>query len=154
MSSSYHVPRSWLQPGSNTLVLFEEQGGDPTQISFATREIGSICSHISETHPIRHDTRISDEEAGKRTEPTLSLHCPFPDQIISEIKFASFGNPKGECGSFSHGECSSKEALSTVQKVLLLTDSVHTILFFLWSWFLNLFKVWYHCLLHDLCRSV
>lgn len=122
-SCSYHVPRSWLQPSSNTLVLFEEMGGDPTQISIATREIGSICSQISETHPIPLDTRVSDEETRKRTKPTLSLHCPFPNQIISEIKFASFGTPKGECGSFSHGECSSKEVLSTVKKVLLLTDS-------------------------------
>ncbi|EYU36194.1 hypothetical protein MIMGU_mgv1a001958mg [Erythranthe guttata] len=36
----YHVPRSWIKSSANTLVLFEEMGGDPTQISFATRETG------------------------------------------------------------------------------------------------------------------
>ncbi|KAI7988966.1 Beta-galactosidase 8 [Camellia lanceoleosa] len=47
----YHVPRSWLQSSGNTLVLFEEMGGDPTQLSFATKQIGSLCSHVSESHP-------------------------------------------------------------------------------------------------------
>ncbi|XP_041990675.1 beta-galactosidase 8-like [Salvia splendens] len=116
----YHVPRSWLQPGSNTMVLFEEMGGDPTQISFATRETGSICSHISETHPIPLSTwMISDEEMRKQAQPTLSLDCPLDNQVISEILFASFGTPQGACGSFSHGECSSKEALSTVEKACI-----------------------------------
>ncbi|CAN6456637.1 unnamed protein product [Victoria cruziana] len=32
----YHVPRSWLNEGINTLVLFEELGGDPSQIKFRT----------------------------------------------------------------------------------------------------------------------
>ncbi|KAA8531157.1 hypothetical protein F0562_005929 [Nyssa sinensis] len=51
----YHVPRSWLQPNGNTLVLFEEMGGDPTQISFVTRQIESLCSHVSESHPLPVD---------------------------------------------------------------------------------------------------
>lgn len=143
MSCSYHVPRSWLQPGSNTMVLFEEMGGDPTQISFATRETGSICSHISESHPIPLSTwMISDEETRKQAQPTLSLDCPLHNQVISEILFASFGTPQGVCGSFSHGECSSKEALSTVEKVLLLTESLYTS----WSWLLaSLLSVNYLC---------
>ncbi|KAK3438940.1 hypothetical protein EUGRSUZ_C03898, partial [Eucalyptus grandis] len=29
----YHIPRSWLKPTGNQLVIFEEWGGDPTQIS-------------------------------------------------------------------------------------------------------------------------
>ncbi|KAH6810404.1 beta-galactosidase 8 [Perilla frutescens var. frutescens] len=115
----YHVPRSWLQPSSNTLVLFEEMGGDPTQISFTTREMGSICSQISDTHPIPLDTWSSDEETRKRAGPTLSLNCPYPDQVMSEIRFASYGTPQGACGSFSHGECSSKEALSIVNKACI-----------------------------------
>ncbi|XP_031480414.1 beta-galactosidase 7-like [Nymphaea colorata] len=32
----YHVPRSWLNEGLNTLVLFEELGGNPSQIKFRT----------------------------------------------------------------------------------------------------------------------
>lgn len=35
----YHIPRSWLKPTGNQLVIFEEWGGNPTQISLvlATR---------------------------------------------------------------------------------------------------------------------
>ncbi|KAI4335303.1 hypothetical protein L6164_013963 [Bauhinia variegata] len=33
----YHVPRSWLNPSDNFLVVFEELGGDPTGISLVKR---------------------------------------------------------------------------------------------------------------------
>ncbi|KAK9947949.1 hypothetical protein M0R45_003544 [Rubus argutus] len=33
----YHVPRSWLKPSGNLLVVFEEWGGDPTKISLVAR---------------------------------------------------------------------------------------------------------------------
>ncbi|KAF5935208.1 hypothetical protein HYC85_026337 [Camellia sinensis] len=33
----YHVPRSWLKPSGNSLVVFEEWGGDPTGISLVKR---------------------------------------------------------------------------------------------------------------------
>nr|AYP70923.1 beta-galactosidase 3 [Actinidia deliciosa] len=119
----YHVPRSWLQPSGNTLVLFEEMGGDPTQISFATREVGSLCSHVSESHPQPVDMWRSDQKTGRRTGPMLSLECPFPSQIISSIKFASFGTPQGTCGSFSHGRCSSTRVLSIIQKACIGSKS-------------------------------
>ncbi|XP_060960877.1 beta-galactosidase 1 isoform X2 [Cannabis sativa] len=35
----YHVPRSWLHPKGNLLVVFEEQGGDPSGISLMRRII-------------------------------------------------------------------------------------------------------------------
>ncbi|KAH7681368.1 Beta-galactosidase protein [Dioscorea alata] len=47
----YHVPCSFIKLKSNSLVLFEEMGGDPTQISLATKEIASVCAHVSELHP-------------------------------------------------------------------------------------------------------
>ncbi|WRX34410.1 D-galactoside/L-rhamnose binding SUEL lectin domain - like 10 [Theobroma cacao] len=112
----YHVPRSWLQPSGNILVLFEELGGDPTQLAFATRQMGSLCSHVSESHPLPVDMWSSDSETGRTSSPILSLVCPSPNQVISSIKFASFGTPRGTCGSFSHGRCSSVRALSIVQK--------------------------------------
>ncbi|KAG8371341.1 hypothetical protein BUALT_Bualt13G0077600 [Buddleja alternifolia] len=115
----YHVPRSWLQPTANILVLFEEAGGDPTQISFAMRETTNICSRISENHPAPLDMWASDEETRKITGPTLLLNCPSPNQVISEIKFASFGTPRGTCGSFRHGRCSKKDAISIVQKACI-----------------------------------
>ncbi|XP_023918924.1 beta-galactosidase 8 [Quercus suber] len=119
----YHVPRSWLQSSGNTLVLFEEIGGDPTKISFATRKIVSLCSHVSESHPSPVDTWDADSTSGMKSGPLLSLECPFPGQVISSIKFASFGTPDGSCGSFGHGQCSSSNALAVVQKACVGSKS-------------------------------
>lgn len=115
----YHVPRSWLQSTGNVIVLFEEMGGNPTKLSFATRETSSICSRVSEAHPLPIDKWTSDDDARKKVGPTLSLECPRPDQVISSIKFASFGTPLGACGSFSHGRCTSNNALSHVKKACI-----------------------------------
>lgn len=92
-------------------------GGNPTKLSFATREIQSVCSRISEAHPLPIDKWASEDDARKKSGPTLSLECPHPNQVISSIKFASFGTPQGTCGSFIHGRCSSSDALSVVKKV-------------------------------------
>ncbi|KAL0390513.1 UNVERIFIED_CONTAM: Beta-galactosidase 8 [Sesamum calycinum] len=81
----YHVPRSWLQASENVLVLFEEMGGDPEQISLATRETGSICSQILETHPMEVDMWTTDEETRTRAGPTLSLNCPKSGHIRDQI---------------------------------------------------------------------
>ncbi|XVF04925.1 hypothetical protein REPUB_Repub05bG0126900 [Reevesia pubescens] len=119
----YHVPRSWLQPSGNILVLFEEIGGDPTQLAFATRKMGSLCSHVSESHPLPVDMWGLDSKTGRTLSPTVSLGCPSPNQVISSIKFASFGTPRGTCGSFSHGRCSSAKALSIVKKACIGSTS-------------------------------
>ncbi|GAV78487.1 Gal_Lectin domain-containing protein, partial [Cephalotus follicularis] len=55
--------------------------------------------------------------------PILSLECPLPNQVLSSIKFASFGTPDGTCGSFSHGHCKSSRALSFVQKACIGSKS-------------------------------
>jgi hypothetical protein len=114
-----------LKPDSNTLVLFEESGGDPTKISFATKQIESVCSHVSESHPPPVDRWNSDTDSGRKVGPVLSLECPYPNQVISSIKFASFGTPQGTCGNFNHGQCSSNMALSIVHKVLLYEFSFY-----------------------------
>lgn len=99
-------------------MLFEETGGDPTKLSFATREIQSVCSHVSETHTLPIDMwKNSVDDARRKTGPTLSLECPHPNQVISSIKFASFGTPHGTCGSFNHGRCRSNDAIAVVKKV-------------------------------------
>ncbi|KAF8085624.1 hypothetical protein N665_0656s0003 [Sinapis alba] len=113
----YHVPRSWIKPSGNTLVLLEEMGGDPTKISFATKQRGrNLCLKVSQSHPAPVDTWTSDSKLSNRTSPVLSLKCPVSTQVISSINFASFGTPTGTCGSFSHGPCSSSRSLSIVQK--------------------------------------
>ncbi|GAB2275102.1 Beta-galactosidase 8 [Dionaea muscipula] len=111
----YHVPRSWLKPTGNILVVFEEMGGDPTKVSLATRQTGSVCSHVSEYHPAPVDMWNPE----KRRVPVASLECPSPNQVISSIKFASFGLPQGVCGNFKHGSCKSTTALSIVNKACI-----------------------------------
>ncbi|KAK7272131.1 hypothetical protein RJT34_28551 [Clitoria ternatea] len=119
----YHVPRSWLKPSGNTLVLFEERGGDPTKISFATKQIGSLCAHVSESHPPPVDMWNSNTESGQKIGPVLSLKCPHHNQVISSIKFASYGTPLGTCGNFYHGRCSSNKAMAIVQKACIGSSS-------------------------------
>ncbi|PKA53215.1 Beta-galactosidase 7 [Apostasia shenzhenica] len=93
----YHVPRSFLKDGElNTLVLFEEAGGNPANVSFQTVTVGTACANAAE---------------GK----TVALSCQG-GQKISNIEFASFGNPTGSCGSFQKGDCEAKESLSVIQK--------------------------------------
>ncbi|XP_021746137.1 beta-galactosidase 8-like [Chenopodium quinoa] len=111
----YHVPRSWVKPSGNVLVVFEEIGGDPTKISIATKQVGSMCSHVSETHPAPVDMWNTDQ-TDKKLGPMLLLECPAPHQVISSIKFASFGTPQGSCGSYTHGKCRSFQALPIVKK--------------------------------------
>ena len=112
----YHVPRSLIQSGKNRLVLFEEMSGDPTQISFATRQVKSLCAHVSEFHPPPLDAWELYLKMGQKSGPVLYLECPS-NKLISKIKFASFGTPQGSCGSYAHGMCSSDRALAIVQQV-------------------------------------
>lgn len=59
----------------------------------------------------------SDHLKNENAKPTLSLQCPSPNQVISELQFVSFGNPHGTCGSFVHGRCRSKRARRIVHRV-------------------------------------
>uniref|UniRef100_A0A0D3EQH4 Beta-galactosidase n=1 Tax=Oryza barthii TaxID=65489 RepID=A0A0D3EQH4_9ORYZ len=95
----YHVPRSWLSPTGNLLVIFEEWGGDPTGISMVKRSIGSVCADVSEWQPSMKNWHTKDYEKAK-----VHLQCDN-GQKITEIKFASFGTPQGSCGSYSEGGC-------------------------------------------------
>jgi len=114
----YHVPRSWLKPNHNLLVVFEELGGDPSKISLAKRSVSSVCADVSEYHPNVRNWHI--ESYGKTEEfhpPKVHLHCS-PGQTISSIKFASFGTPLGTCGNYEQGACHSPSSYSILEKVL------------------------------------
>ncbi|MQL78912.1 hypothetical protein Taro_011332 [Colocasia esculenta] len=115
----YHVPRSWLQPTRNLLVVFEELGGDATKISIVKRSVSSICADVSEWHPTIKNWHI--ESYGKPEEhhmPKVHLKCAH-GQSISAIKFASFGTPSGTCGSFQQGVCHSPNSHSILEKKCL-----------------------------------
>lgn len=92
----YHIPRSFLNADDNTLILFEELGGNPTEISFHTVSTGTICASLPE---------------GK----ILELACSR-GHTISEVEIASYGDAGGVCGSFGIGTCHSKTAISALQK--------------------------------------
>ncbi|CAN7128411.1 unnamed protein product [Brassica rapa subsp. narinosa] len=83
----YHVPRSFLNAErDNTLVLFEEMGGNPSLVNFQTTRVGSVCANVYE-------------------KTIIELSCDRKSIFV--IKFASFGNPYGNCGSFEKGSCES-----------------------------------------------
>uniref|UniRef100_A0A0A0LDH9 Beta-galactosidase n=1 Tax=Cucumis sativus TaxID=3659 RepID=A0A0A0LDH9_CUCSA len=79
----YHIPRSFMNDSINTLILFEEIGGNPQMVSVQTITIGTICGNANEGS-------------------TLELSCQG-GHVISEIQFASYGHPEGKCGSFQSG---------------------------------------------------
>lgn len=79
-------------------MLFEELGGHPYDVKFATVTIAKACANAYEGH-------------------VLDLACN-ENQVISEIKFASFGAPEGECGSFKKGNCESPDTLSVIKRVI------------------------------------
>ncbi|KAJ1389346.1 Galactose-binding-like domain superfamily [Sesbania bispinosa] len=91
----YHVPRSFLNNDKNTLVLFEEMGGNPQNVSFETVTMGIICANVYEG-------------------AQLELSCQG-GQVISQIQFASFGNPQGRCGSFKIGSWEATDSQSVVE---------------------------------------
>ncbi|KAG4952088.1 hypothetical protein JHK85_045955 [Glycine max] len=127
----YHVPRSWLKPTQNLLVIFEELGGNPSKISLVKRSVSSVCADVSEYHPNIKNWHI--ESYGKSEEfhpPKVHLHCS-PGQTISSIKFASFGTPLGTCGNYEQGACHSPASYAILEKVIdhTLHFTMHYIFF-------------------------
>ncbi|KAK9664551.1 hypothetical protein RND81_14G050700 [Saponaria officinalis] len=117
---SYHVPRSWLKESNNLLVIFEEIGGNPLEISITSHSTHTVCAKISETHypPLSKwvtsgniDGKISISDST----PEMHLRCE-PGHVIS-TKFASYGTPKGSCQGFSEGNCHSPNSYNVVSEL-------------------------------------
>ncbi|KAL5779420.1 hypothetical protein ACOSQ2_010157 [Xanthoceras sorbifolium] len=106
----YNIPRSFLKPTGNLLVVLEEEEGNPLGITIDTIAISKVCGHVTSSHPPpvstwvtqnqRRDTKIN--KPGRR--PKVQLNCP-QGRNISNILFASFGNPVGDCESYATGSC-------------------------------------------------
>ena len=120
----YNVPRSFLKPTGNLLVLLDEEYGNPLDISIGTVSITKVCGHVSDSQPPpltswkgqypnsekyrkHHDRRLN-----------LQLHCPGKRKI-SRIVFASFGTPSGDCESYATGSCHLSNSRAIVEKVSL-----------------------------------
>jgi hypothetical protein len=113
----YHIPRAWLQPTGNLLVLFEEIGGDVSKISLVTRSAHAVCSHVAESQPSPVQSWSAHRSMDASSGPAEVLLECAAGQHISHIKFASFGNPQGSCGHFHRGKCHAVESSEVVQKV-------------------------------------
>ncbi|WOL16069.1 beta-galactosidase 7 isoform X1 [Canna indica] len=108
--SLYHIPRSFLKPTSNLLVLLEEMGGDPRSITVETISVGRVCGKVSESH---HPSVVY-----KSKKPRVRLECQQRRKITS-IEFASFGTPVGNCSSYALGSCHSVASKAVVEKACL-----------------------------------
>ncbi|KAM7263776.1 hypothetical protein ACFE04_001459 [Oxalis oulophora] len=113
----YHIPRSWVHPGENLLVLHEDLGGDPSKISVQTKTGQEICSIVSEVDPPPADSFKPNMESHMYQIPQVRLSCER-GWHISSINFASFGIPKGNCGTFSPGSCHS-DVSSIIQEACI-----------------------------------
>ncbi|KAF7837008.1 beta-galactosidase 9 [Senna tora] len=116
----YHVPRSWLQASNNLLVIFEEIGGNPFEISVKLRSARIICAQLSESHypPLSKlvDSGFNGQELPiNNMKPEMHLYCQ-DGNVISSITFASYGTPQGSCQSFGRGSCHAPTSLSMVSK--------------------------------------
>ncbi|XP_074312942.1 beta-galactosidase 13-like [Silene latifolia] len=124
--SEYHIPRSYLKPKDNFLVIFDEAGGNIDTVQIETVNRDTICGIVGEDMPAsvyswKRDDRdilsVVDD-----TQPKVSLKCP-KDKVISHVDFASFGNPYGVCGYFLLGNCTSPISQKIVEEHCLGKDS-------------------------------
>lgn len=118
----YHVPRSWLNDSDNLLVIFEETGGNPLDISIKLRATGFICAQVSESHypPIHKWSSTRGSFDGRLSvndlTPEMHLYCQ-DGYMISSIEFASYGTPMGGCQEFSIGKCHATNSSTVVSEV-------------------------------------
>uniref|UniRef100_M1A6P4 Beta-galactosidase n=1 Tax=Solanum tuberosum TaxID=4113 RepID=M1A6P4_SOLTU len=120
--SEYHVPRAFLKPNNNLLVVFEETGGHPAKIEIVTVNRDTICSMITEYHP---PNVKNFESSGSKFCPVVEdlkagahLTCP-DDNVIEKVEFASYGDPDGACGNFTMGTCTSQNSIKVAEKYCL-----------------------------------
>ncbi|KAL9169715.1 hypothetical protein ABFS82_04G096900 [Erythranthe guttata] len=119
----YHIPRSWLYPTGNLLVVFEEWGGNPYGISLVKREVASVCADIYEWQPTLVNWQLqSSGKVNKPLRPKAHLSCDA-GQKISSIKFASFGTPQGSCGNFREGNCHAFHSYDVFEKYCVGQES-------------------------------
>ncbi|XP_021896413.1 beta-galactosidase 16-like isoform X1 [Carica papaya] len=116
----YNVPRSFLRPTNNLVVLLEEEDGYPTGITIDTVSITKVCGHVTDSHLPPVTSGVTQNQRGKGDKknpgrlPTVHLQCP-PERNISKILFASFGTPSGDCESYSIGSCHSSRSRTIIE---------------------------------------
>ncbi|KDP29649.1 hypothetical protein JCGZ_18811 [Jatropha curcas] len=115
----YHIPRSYLKPKNNLVVIMEEEPSNPERIEIVLVDRDTICSFIGESHPphvkswARQDNKfipVLDD-----VKPAAHLKCPADRKIVA-VEFASFGDPYGACGGFIAGNCTSANSKQVVEQ--------------------------------------
>ncbi|KAM2449598.1 hypothetical protein PS1_019684 [Malus domestica] len=121
----YHVPRAFLKPTGNLLVLLEEENGHPLKVSLDKISVAQVCGHVSETHlpPVvkwlgLKTQNQNNTRKNRDRRPKVQLSCP-PKRNISKVLFASFGNPSGDCQNYSTGSCHSSISTAIVEQVCI-----------------------------------
>ncbi|CAA0810768.1 Beta-galactosidase 13, partial [Striga hermonthica] len=114
----YHIPREYLKPKDNLLVVFEETGGNPEKMEIVTVNRDTICSVITEYHhPHVKTWERKNNEFRNITDPIKAAYLTCPDhKVIDKVEFASFGNSDNACGSFKPGSCDSTAVHDLVEK--------------------------------------
>ncbi|KAL3843366.1 hypothetical protein ACJIZ3_000769 [Penstemon smallii] len=117
----YHIPRAFLKPKDNLLVVFEETGGNPEKIEILTVNRDTICSVVTEYHPPHIKTwERKDNQFRAVVDPVKAAHLSCPDnKVIEKVEFVNFGDAGGACGAFLQGKCDSPKAHEVVQKECL-----------------------------------
>ncbi|GAB2295688.1 Beta-galactosidase 9 [Dionaea muscipula] len=120
----YHIPRSWLQASNNVVVIFEEIGGNPFEISIETYSTQTICALVQESDnppPSKWSSSYIGLAWINRTTPEMQLQCDHGHFI--SIAFASYGTPQGSCQKYSRGDCHASNSLDVVSRVCQGRDS-------------------------------
>ncbi|GMN45552.1 hypothetical protein TIFTF001_014749 [Ficus carica] len=125
----YNVPRSFLKPSGNLLILLEEENnGNPLGISLDTVLTTRACVKVSESHLPPVSTWVAEKQSGgkknnnwmkrRKTAPIAKLSCP-PGRKISKVLFASYGTPSGDCQSYAKGSCHASNSETIVKRACL-----------------------------------
>ncbi|KAF4372910.1 hypothetical protein G4B88_018075 [Cannabis sativa] len=125
--NKYNVPRSFLKPSKNLLILLEEENGNPLGISIDKVLRARACGLVSESHlpPVRSWVEEKERQGKngkhcslKRVSPSIQLRCPR-GKNISQILFASYGTPSGNCESYAQGSCHAFNSKTIVEQACL-----------------------------------
>ncbi|PQQ14410.1 beta-galactosidase 11 [Prunus yedoensis var. nudiflora] len=84
--SEYHIPRAFITPGQNFLVVLEEQEADPKDIEILTVNRDTICAISTEMHPphVKSWERKGGElkTVGPVSEPVLSSSVQTSKRLL------------------------------------------------------------------------